>query len=79
MPTAIIRNIPEETHRALKARAKKAGRSTEAELRLILQEAVHPKEKIGLGTEIRRLVEKFGGYDLKIERDKTPAGMISFE
>jgi plasmid stability protein len=30
MPAVTIRNLPDETHRALKARAARHGRSTEA-------------------------------------------------
>ena len=33
MAAVVIRNITEATHRALKARAKALGRSTEAEIR----------------------------------------------
>jgi plasmid stability protein len=79
MAAVTIRNIPEETHRAIKARAKEKGRSAEAEMRAILEEAVLPKERIKVGTEMRKLVEKYGGFDLEIERDQTPAGMVSFE
>lgn len=75
----MIRNIPPGTHRALKARAKANGRSTEAEIRAILNESVRPEERIKVGTEMRKLVEKYGGFDLDIQRDQTPAGMVSFE
>lgn len=34
MPSVTVRNLSEETHHALKARAAVAGRSTEAEIRL---------------------------------------------
>lgn len=40
MATLTIRNLPEETRRALKARAGTRGRSMEAEARDILQNAV---------------------------------------
>ena len=43
MAQLLVRDIPEETVAALKARAKKHGRSTEAEHRAILQEALKPK------------------------------------
>lgn len=42
MPVVTIRNLPEETHRALKQRAASHGRSTEAEIRDILEQAVNP-------------------------------------
>jgi plasmid stability protein len=39
MATLTIRNLPQETHDALKARAASAGRSVEAEVRQILKHA----------------------------------------
>jgi len=74
-----IRNIPVETHRAIKARAKAKGRSAEAEMRAILDEAVRPEERMKVGSAIRALVMKHGGVDLHLERDQTPAGTVSFE
>jgi plasmid stability protein len=50
MPAVTVRNLPEETHRALKLRAAKHGRSTEAEIREILEEAIRPKERISTST-----------------------------
>lgn len=50
MPAVTIRNISDETHRALKARAARHGRSTEAEMRDILDWAVRPSERIRLGS-----------------------------
>jgi antitoxin FitA len=37
MATLTIRNLPQETHEALKSRAARAGRSVEAEVRQILK------------------------------------------
>jgi plasmid stability protein len=50
-----IRNLPDETHRALKLRAAQHGRSTEAEIRALLEEAVRPK--VRLGTALRARAE----------------------
>jgi plasmid stability protein len=72
MPAVTIRNLPEATHRALKARAKKHGRSTEAEVRLIIETAVRPADRVRLGSELAELGRKYGGIDLQIERDQTP-------
>ena len=44
MPAVVVRNIPSETHRALKQRARKKGVSTEAEIRSILNQAVGKQE-----------------------------------
>ena len=43
MPAVTIRKISLKTHQALKKRAKKNGNSTEAEIRLILDEAAKPR------------------------------------
>ena len=50
MSSVTVRNLPEATHRALKLRAAQHGRSTEAEIRLILENAVAPK--VGLGSAL---------------------------
>lgn len=42
MATLTIRNVPDATQRALKARAAKHNRSMEAEVREILESSVHP-------------------------------------
>ena len=78
MPAVTIRNLPEETHRALKARAAQHGRSTEAEIREILESAVRPAERVKLGSALAAIGREFGGVDLDIERDKTPARTVTF-
>ena len=50
MSAITVRNLSEETHRALKVRAAKHGRSTEAEIRDILDTAVKPRDRIKLGS-----------------------------
>lgn len=81
MSAVTIRNLPEETHRALKLRAVQHGRSTEAEIRYILENAVRPK--IGVGSMLaaigRDIGRDMGGVDLDIQRDKTPVRPVSFE
>lgn len=46
MPSITVRNLPDEVHRALRVRAAKHGRSTEAEVRGILARAVKPPERV---------------------------------
>ncbi len=79
MPALIIRNLSEETHRALKHRAAAKGRSTAAEIRMILEEAVNPPERILIGSELAALGRRIGGVELDIHRDQTPATGASFE
>lgn len=79
MSSITVRNIPEETHRALRVRAAKAGRSTEAEVRAILESAVRPDDRVKLGSLLAEIGQLAGGVDLMIERDKTPTEPLSFE
>ncbi|MGC2202341.1 MAG: plasmid stabilization protein [Stellaceae bacterium] len=79
MAAIVIRNLSPETHRALQARAARHGRSTEAEVRAILDEAVRPPARVKLGSALAALGRQFGGLDLDIARDKTPAEPMSLE
>jgi plasmid stability protein len=86
MPAITIRNLPIETHRALKVRAAQHGRSTEAEIRDILETAAKPEGRIKLGSllaeigrEARLTDEEWATFEAALERDKTPAKPISFD
>jgi plasmid stability protein len=79
MAAVTIRNITEETHRALKQRARDHGVSTEAEMRSILEAAVLPKERIKLGTWLYERSRAFGGVELDVKRDPTPTDAPDFE
>ncbi len=79
MPAVTVRNLSVETHRRLKQRAAKKGNSTEAEIRLILDEAVRPKKEVGLGTRLQEIGKKYGGFDLEIKRDQTPLEPAKFD
>ena len=70
MPAITVRNLSEETHRVLKARASAHGRSTEAEVRAILDEAA--SERPMLGSLLASIGAEAGGFDLVVERDHTP-------
>ena len=47
MKSITIRNVPEETHRLLRVRAARNGRSLEAELRTVLNVLARPKQARG--------------------------------
>lgn len=64
MSVVTVRNLPEETHRALKLRAAQHGRSTEAEIREILEEAVRPRTRVKIGSELAAFGQSFGGLVL---------------
>jgi plasmid stability protein len=44
-------------------RATRHGRSTEAEVRFILEEAVKPASRLKIGSEIHRIACEIGGMD----------------
>ena len=73
MPAIVVRKISAETHRALRVRARQHGRSTEAEIRAILDAAVRPTSRMRLGSALAALAKPFGGLELEIKRDETPA------
>ena len=79
MPVVTVRRLSEETHRALKRRAAQHGRSTEAEIREILDATVRPEKRVKIGTELASLGKRFGGLDLKITRDQAPTDPAVFE
>jgi plasmid stability protein len=79
MSSITVRNLPEETHRALRVRSAMAGRSTEAEVRAILESVARPEGRIKLGSLLADIGHQAGGVELDIERDRTPAEPLRFE
>ena len=79
MSSITVRNLPEETHRALRVRAAMAGRSTEAEVRAILESVARPEGRIKLGSLLAEIGQQAGGAELEIERDKSSTEPIRFE
>lgn len=70
MSAITVRNLSDETHRALKARAVAHQRSTEAEVRAILDAAVASPDRPRLGTLLAAIGRETGA-DLDITRDQT--------
>jgi len=79
MPAVTVRNLTAETHRALKLRAAQNGRSTEAEIRLILEESVTPKTRLKIGTQLAAFGKQYEGIDLEILRSQAPTEPATFE
>ena len=84
MPAVTIRNLSDETHRALKVRAAQHNRSTEAEIRVILEAAVRPQGRLRLGAALAELSRKIGLTNADVEalertRDVKPAVPVRFE
>ena len=79
MSMVTVRGLPEETHRALRLRAASHGRSTEAEIRAILEQAVRPAVRVRIGSELAIFGAQFGGVDLDIARDPSPTEAATFK
>jgi plasmid stability protein len=84
MAAVTIRNLSGEAHRALKVRAAQHNRSTEAEMRAILEAAVRPEGRLRLGTALSDVSRKMGLTNADIEaleqvRDRRPADAMRFE
>lgn len=77
MASIVVRNLPDATHRALKHRAAQHGRSTEAEIRVILEGAVAPT--VGLGSALAAIGRGVKGAKLSLRRDRRPVEPASFE
>lgn len=88
MAAVTIRNLPEETHRALKMRAARHNRSAEAEMRAILEAAVRPAERVRLGTALAESAAALGLGNADVEAleqqlaqiaDQRPAEPMAFD
>ena len=84
MASVTVRNLPDEVHRALRLRAAQHGRSTEAEIRDILERVAKPEGRIRMGEALASLGREIGLTDEEVEqinqlRDKTPAEPMRFD
>lgn len=85
MANVTVRNLPDEVHRALRVRAAHHGRSTEAEIRQILEDVACPPDSVKLGSLLASIAREAGGLtDTEVEhfdqlRDKTPAEPMKFQ
>lgn len=84
MAMLTVRNLPQELHRALRARAAHRGHSMEAEVREILESAVSPKGRIKLGSLLVDIGRRAKLTDEELAvfeqaRDKSPRRPLSFE
>jgi plasmid stability protein len=79
MRALTVRNLPDETHRALRVRAALHGRSTEAEVRDILEQAVRPAARVKIGAELAAFGKSIGGLDLDITRSAASGEPANFE
>ena len=88
MAVLTIRNVPDEVHRALRLRAAQQGRSTEAEVREILESAVRPGQRVRLGSAMADISRRAGVTSADVQaleqaldssRGSTPHEPMRFE
>lgn len=77
MAMLTVRNLPEEVHRALRAQSARPGRSTEAEVRAILENAVKPESRVKLGSLLADIGHRAGLSEDDVAtfelRDRSPS------
>lgn len=82
MAVLTVRNLPDEVHRALRIRAARHGRSTEAEVRAILASAVQPEGSLKLGSLLHAIGREAGLSDEQVDlisrRDRSLPREIDF-
>jgi antitoxin FitA len=80
-----VRNLPDEVHRAIRIQAAHHGRSTEAEIRDILERAAKPEGRVKLGSFLAAIAREAGGLTdeehalFESVRIKSEARAVSFE
>jgi plasmid stability protein len=84
MAAVTVRNLPDAVHRVLRVRAAHHGRSTEAEIRDILETTTQPPERLRMGAALAELGQRIGLTDaqwcaIEQTRDRTPVEPMSFE
>lgn len=67
MAAVTIRNLSEETHRAIKLRAAQHNRNAEAEMRAILESAARPDGRLRLGSAISEISRQLGLTNADVE------------
>ena len=81
MAVLTVRNVPDEVHRALRMRAAAHSRSTEAEIRDILENSVKPEQRLRMGDALAALGRRAGltAQDFEaLERQQLPAEPMGF-
>ena len=85
MANVNVRNLPDEVHRAIRIQAAHHGRSTEAEIRDILERAAKPEGRVKLGSLLVAIARESGGLTdeehalFESVRIKSAARAVRFE
>jgi plasmid stability protein len=77
MPAITVSNLSEAAHRTLSARAAEHGRSTEEEIKAILEEVAVESGRLKIGSTLVAMFRP--GVELQIERDNSPARSAGLE
>lgn len=79
--TVTIRGIPEDIYRAIRVRAAQHGRSLQAEVLAIFEEAVKPEKRVKLGDLLAEIGQEVKLTDEELanfQRDDSPARVVEF-
>ncbi|MBI2396303.1 MAG: Arc family DNA-binding protein [Xanthomonadales bacterium] len=83
MAVLTVRNLPDAVHRALRMRAAAHGRSTEAEVRAILEDSVNPAGGLKLGSLLHDIARKARLTDAEVDRitqrDRSPPRDVNLD
>ena len=83
MAALTVRNLPDAVHRALRMRAAAHGRSTEAEVRAILEDSVNPAGGLKLGSLLHDIARKARLTDAEVDRitqrDRSPPRDVNLD
>ena len=85
MANVNVRNLPDEVLRAIRIQAAHHGRSTEAQIRDILERATKPEGRVKLGSYLAAIAREAGGLTdeehalFDSVRIKSAARAVSFE
>ena len=85
MANVNVRNLPDEVLRAIRIQAAHHGRSTEAQIRDILERAAKPEGRVKLGSFLAAIAREAGGLTdeehalLESVRIKSEARAVRFE
>lgn len=85
MANVNVRNLPDAVHRAIRIQAARHGRSTEAEIRSILEQAARPEARVKLGSFLASIAREAGGLTdeehalIESARIHSPAPAASYE
>jgi antitoxin FitA len=85
MANVNVRNLSDEVHRAIRIQAAQHGRSTEAEIRFILERATMPEGRVKLGSFLASISREAGGLNdeeralFEAARIKSAARAANFE